>query len=249
MTNIGLNADSGNTFSNLQDPPGRLENGCSPKYSGGDHVVFPALAKKGSYEDGFQKKSDLQITHAGGQPYREGALPLLPQNRGNYNGDPLPGATSSGASKWGSNHVAGGSVGVFNVAADSMDPSVTDNNIVADSLNIQATAPKMGPDAAIVESESAGDETAAAKCTVLQHSLADNGDLLPAGQGNAGYGVAGANEASIAISGGLSSDFQGSAKPNSDLFCSDEEARPKKSMLGAVRAVQSMSRGGVRAVM
>ena len=133
MTNIGLNADSGNTFSNLQDPPGRLENGCSPKYSGSDHVVFPALAKKGSYEDGFQKKSDLQITHAGGQPYREGALPLLPQNRGNYNGDPLPGATSSGASKWGSNRVAGGSVGVFNVAADSMDPSVTDNNVVADS--------------------------------------------------------------------------------------------------------------------
>ena len=174
---------------------------------------------------------------------------MLPQNRGNYNGDPLPGATSSGASKWGSNHVAGGSVGVFNVAADSMDPSVTDNNVVADSLNIQATAPKMGPDAAITESESAGDETAAAKCAVLQHSLADNGDLLPAGQGNAGYGVAGANEASIAISGGLSSDFQGSAKPNSDLFLSDDEARPKKSMLSAVRAVHSMSRGGAWAVM
>ena len=118
------------------------ENGSSPKCSGGDHVVIHALAKKGIYEDGFQK-SDLQITHAGGQPYRKGALPLLPQNRGTYKGVPLPDVTSTGASKWNSDRVAEGS------------PSVTDNNDVADSLNIQVTVPKMAPVAAIAESSKA----------------------------------------------------------------------------------------------
>ena len=144
-----------------------------------------------------------------------------------------------------SNRVSVGFVRVLNVAADYMDPTVTANNV-----------------AAIAEPESAGDETVTAKCVVLQHSLADAGDLLSAGHGNAGYGVAVANEASKAVSGGFSSDLQGWTEPSSYLLRSDDGVRSKKSipvlgggdlppfrsMLGAIRTVSSMNRRGSRAV-
>ena len=83
----------------------------------------------------------------------------------------------------------------------------------------------------LVGSVSVGDESAAAKCAALQHKIADNGDLLPVGQGNAGYGFAGGNVASKAISWGLYSYFQGLGQPNSDLLQSVDEARPKKSLM------------------
>ena len=101
VTNIGLYADSDKTLSDLQDSvPGRSENGC--RCSGDDHVVFHALAKEGSDGNGF-RQSYLQVTRACRLPYRKGASPSLPQNRGTYNGV----------------HISGTYNGVINDAADA----------------------------------------------------------------------------------------------------------------------------------
>ena len=78
--------------------------------------------------------------------------------------------------------------------------------------------------AAIAGSVITGEETAAAKSSVYR---ADDGALLPAGQGNVGDGVAGANDAFKAVFGCFSSDLQGVEMPISDLFRSDGQVRPK----------------------
>ena len=81
--------------------------------------------------------------------------------------------------------------------------------------------------AAIAGSVLVGEETAAAKFSVLQIYRADDGAFLPAGQGNDGDGVAGANDAFKAVSGCFSLDLQGFEVPISDLFRSEGHVSPK----------------------
>ena len=108
----------------------------------------------------------------------------------------------------------------FIIPSDSRSTATTGADL---TKNIGTADAKLAA-AAIAGSVITEEETAATKSSVYR---ADDGALLPAGQGNVGDGVAGANDAFKAVFGCFSSDLQGVEMPISDLFRFDGQVRPK----------------------